>query len=356
MVFRTEPTTCDKIYFCFSYKASSTWYSFLLKPVLTQEDAEWLCTRHLDNPKNFSQKEAEQIRNNERTLHLFAANEPRIQFNMQKLREVHSNNRPVAKIRPTYSDGARKSHFDSQVLPLSTICVGARVEIKGRNIIPQLGLFNGAMGTVVDIVYNEGESPNAGHLPRYVLVKFPSYIGKPFIQTNPKVVPIVPLQRQCNKFCCEQQFIPLRLCFAKTIHSFQGQQAGPVKQGRPENPIQRLVIDLGPRQFESKQAGLSYTAFTRPTTAGNDNDMTSSALYFSGPHMNPARILNIAYSQKTGDIYTAVKNRSRWVKYLQSNKIQTSFSHNRIHSIFEWANNFKASPQQIASFHRMFSN
>jgi PIF1-like helicase len=326
------------------------------QPVLTQEDAEWLCTRHLDNPKSMTQKQAQQIRNDERTLHLFAANEPRNQFNMQKLRETHTSERPVAKIRPTYDDGARKSHFDSQVLPLSTICVGARVEIKGRNILPQLGLFNGAMGTVLDIVYNVGESPNSGNLPRYVLVKFPSYIGKPFINENPKVIPIVPLQRHCSKHCCLQNFIPLRLCFAKTIHSFQGQQAGPVQQGRPENPIQRLVIDLGQRQFESKQAGLSYTAFTRPTTMGREDDITSGALFFSGPHMNPPRIMNIAYSQKTGDIYTAVKNRSRWVKYLQSNKIQTTFTRNQIHCLFHWASNFKASLSQINSFHKMFHN
>jgi hypothetical protein len=101
---------------------------------------------------------------------------------------------------------------------------------------------------------------------------------------------------------------------------------------------------------------LSYTAFTRPTTMGREDDITSGALFFSGPHMNPPRIMNIAYSQKTGDIYTAVKNRSRWVKYLQSNKIKTKFTRNQIHCVFNWASNFKASLSQINSFHKMFQN
>ena len=41
------------------------------------------------------------------------------------------------------------------------ICVGARVAISNVNILPEVGLYNGAIGTVVEIVYNNRpEGPN----------------------------------------------------------------------------------------------------------------------------------------------------------------------------------------------------
>jgi hypothetical protein len=325
------------------------------------DDAECLCRYHLDNTNTITPQQAEQIRNDERTLHLFAANEPRDQFNMQQLRRKHSKNSPVAKLRPTYlgtggnQSKGRRSHFDTQVLPLTMVCIGAKVELRGRNILPQKGLFNGSMGTIVDIVYNEGQSPNAGHLPRYVLVRFPSYNGKPFISSDPKVIPIVPIQRNCTKHCCQQEFIPLRLCFAKTIHAFQGQQAGPVQPGRPENPIQRLVIDLGTRAFEGKSPGLSYTAFTRPTQIGNETNIMDSALYFTGPHMNTARILNIAFKQTNGQVYEAVQHRSKWVKYLQQHTINPTYSRQDIDQVFAWTHKFRPSETQIDAFHSLFT-
>jgi hypothetical protein len=41
----------------------------------------------------------------------------------------------------------------------------AMVEITNMNIEPKWGLFNGAIGTVVDIIFGQGENPNEGHLP-----------------------------------------------------------------------------------------------------------------------------------------------------------------------------------------------
>ena len=56
------------------------------------------------------------------------------------------------------------------------LCVGAKVAIFGINYVPELGLYNGARGTLVDIVYDEGQTPNSKenyHLPKYVVVNFP---------------------------------------------------------------------------------------------------------------------------------------------------------------------------------------
>jgi hypothetical protein len=41
------------------------------------------------------------------------------------------------------------------------ICVVAKVAVSNVNIMPEIGLYNGAIGTVVDIVYrNRLEGPN----------------------------------------------------------------------------------------------------------------------------------------------------------------------------------------------------
>jgi hypothetical protein len=50
------------------------------------------------------------------------------------------------------------------------LCRDAMVEIKKVNIEPKWGLFNGAIGTVVDIIFRQGENPNEGHLPTVVVV------------------------------------------------------------------------------------------------------------------------------------------------------------------------------------------
>jgi hypothetical protein len=43
------------------------------------------------------------------------------------------------------------------------------------NIEPKWGLYNGAIGTVVDIIFRKGEPPNEGHLPTLVVVDLTHY-------------------------------------------------------------------------------------------------------------------------------------------------------------------------------------
>lgn len=71
--------------------------------------------------------------------------------------------------------------------------MGAPVAINGINIVPEAGLYNGARGWVIDIVYDTVEGPNnqlQNHLPRYVVVDFPGLkLGKakPWDENNPTV-------------------------------------------------------------------------------------------------------------------------------------------------------------------------
>jgi hypothetical protein len=69
------------------------------------------------------------------------------------------------------------NHFDARTYNSHTdICVSARVAISNVNILPEKGLYNGAIGTVVKIVYQDRpEGPNNkehNHLPDYMVVNF----------------------------------------------------------------------------------------------------------------------------------------------------------------------------------------
>ena len=72
-----------------------------------------------------------------------------------------------------------KSHFDrNRYVDHTDICVGARVAISKVNFLPEVGLYNGSVGTVNKIVYKTSTvGPNDKqncHLPDYVVVGFPN--------------------------------------------------------------------------------------------------------------------------------------------------------------------------------------
>jgi hypothetical protein len=79
------------------------------------------------------------------------------------------------------------------------LCQGAKVQLKGRNFKPEIGLFNGSMGTVIEIVYDPMTTPHAGDLPRYILVDFPKYKGDSFIPNHKTYVPIPVISKLCSK-------------------------------------------------------------------------------------------------------------------------------------------------------------
>ena len=71
------------------------------------------------------------------------------------------------------------SHFDQKSNDQHTdICVGARVAISNVNFLPEIELYNGAIGDVIEIVYYDRPvGPNNKeryHLPNYVVVDFPN--------------------------------------------------------------------------------------------------------------------------------------------------------------------------------------
>ena len=181
------------------------------------------------------------------------------------------------------------------------------MQIQGHNLEPKWGLFNSALGVVKDIVFANGCNPNHGDMPEYVLVDFPHYIGPAFIKQHPTFVPIAPTSMTCKHRCCKHTYLPLEICWAKTIHTFQGFNAGPSAPNQPPNMIRRIIVDPGTKQFEGNNPGLFYTIMTRATTLGTNK--MDSAIYFTGWNMTKERIKNITRGQH-GKVYKKVFLRS----------------------------------------------
>jgi hypothetical protein len=91
-----------------------------------------------------------------------------------------------------------------------------------KNFEPEWGLFNGAAGNVIEIVYKKGEIPLDGSCPENVIVEIPTYRGPAWMANKPPWVSIPPIEMKCQTHCCSFKFIPLSLAYAKTGHTFQG--------------------------------------------------------------------------------------------------------------------------------------
>jgi ATP-dependent exoDNAse (exonuclease V) alpha subunit len=182
-------------------------------------------------------------------VHILTKWEDVDKINIEKLKAL---NRPIAKILAIHTGGreAKKANsdmakgLDSQLL----LAKGARVMLIA-NIWTEVGLVNGSMGTIQDIIF-EGEGPPS--LPIAVLINFDKYEGPTISNTEGiNVVPIVPIKRTWESkdgTQCSRLQIPICLSWAITVHKSQGLT------------IPKVKIDLGSKEFA---AGLSFVAVSR---------------------------------------------------------------------------------------------
>ena len=116
--------------------------------------------------------------------------------------------------------------------------------------------------------------------------------------------------RFCEKKCCKATFCPLVIAWARTIHLFQGLQAG------PNYPIMKIIADPGTLDFEKINPGIFYTLLSRVSTIGsNAEGCDDSALYFIGSNMSEQRVTKLCYN-KDGTRSLNVQKRDTWVRYL----------------------------------------
>lgn len=115
------------------------------------------------------------------------------------------------------------------------------------NLWQEVGLCNGAAGTVHKILYLENHQPP--DLPIAVLIDFDKYTGPPFFPDRPSCIPIPSITFEWDNDVTRlsRQQLPLRLRYAITIHKSQGQTL-------------KAVIDIG------KSAGCTFAAISRLQT------------------------------------------------------------------------------------------
>ena len=113
---------------------------------------------------------------------------------------------------------------------------GAKVMLT-KNLYQQVGLVNGIRGEVVELVFADDAPPPK--LPLDVVVKFRGYSGgeSSSEERYRSCAPISPVDttRKDGETQVRTQ-LPLRLCWAITMHKSQGQT------------LDKAVIDLGPKE------------------------------------------------------------------------------------------------------------
>lgn len=169
-------------------------------------------------------------------------------------REVAENNftslkslqKPIAEIKAIHSKAsAAKFSADDMggLSPCIYLAVGARVMLT-RNLWTEVGLCNGSLGTIHNIVYASAYEL----FPVAILVQFDTYSGPCF--NNDNVVPIAPCSSTSESYGSnfERTQFPLKLAWAITIHKSQGLT------------LPKVWIDLGSSE---KSPGLTYVALSR---------------------------------------------------------------------------------------------
>ncbi len=176
-------------------------------------------------------------------LRLYPTVEAVVQYNVAKL---EASGKPIATIKAVHTgaNAAKASSDDASGLE-AVICLAksARVMLTS-NLWVEVGLVNGAMGTIEAICYRNGGPPD---LPLALMIKFDHYSG-PTLHDG--TVPITPLRRTWSNsgVQCSRLQLPLKLAWAVTIHKSQGLT------------LTNVVVDVGKKEFS---CGLTYVACSR---------------------------------------------------------------------------------------------
>ena len=232
---------------------------------LSSEQAKWLQNfQHHNLKTKYGNELLQKMHSN--GLFVFPSHAEEWEHNKTKLLEANKQH-PITKIISTNKGPHSKKSDSSKAggLPhTSYLCVGAKVTLTVNTNV-QFGLFNGATGTVVDIIYENGRTNEK--MPSVVMVDFPKYTGPPFLEEHPTVVPIFAVERRIDCCCrgCKRIQVPLRLGWATTIHQCQGRTVG------AGEIYEYIIIHPGTRNFESRNPGALFVALSRAKSAGHGN-------------------------------------------------------------------------------------
>ena len=267
---------------------------------MTEEDCAVLKEIHISK-----QNKATRELIAKKSIYVFARNRDVAKKNLEELQKLVSTENPVAKVTSVKgaSSAFNKTHFRGlgKILPNELlICRGSRIMLTHMNYRPQWKIFNGAMGTIIDIHYSCSTGPNRipeetssdnrplqnplERIPTAVFVKMDIYSGPQYFNTDiypefENVIPFSVLEQgtRCKYDCCYMKNLPFGTSHATTIHKFQGTTVG------YGETICCLVGCPGAKDLENKIGpGLLYVLLGRAKSIGSKADSRKgSSFYFN---------------------------------------------------------------------------
>ena len=185
-------------------------------------------------PADMDMLKSRQVHDDDQALdahtHVFALNADVDDFNSRRLQSlpapsvtIHAKDKWPAEYKdPSMMDAEKRSGLPSAL----TLKAGARV-MRVRNVECNIGLYNGALGSVV------GFMPPSSTVPTAVLVLFDNHrLQAVALERHPSLNGAFPVERSEARFPIRRKnaFVegtrlqfPLRVAFALTIHKCQGQ-------------------------------------------------------------------------------------------------------------------------------------
>ncbi|KAL2499053.1 ATP-dependent DNA helicase [Abeliophyllum distichum] len=202
---------------------------------------------HMFKTRDYSTLTIEEMNNFRYALRLFPTKRAGNEYNRERLIQL---GKLIARIfSKNNCETATKAESDQAKGLEKFLCisVGARVMLRA-NLATHNELVNGAMSTVVDIVYAVNcKSPFDS--PLTIMVDFDNYRGISFRESS-NIIPIPPITsnwKASTGTSCQRTQIPIILCWAITIHKSQGLT------------LDKAVVDIG----EKESLGLTFVALSQ---------------------------------------------------------------------------------------------
>lgn len=165
--------------------------------------------------------------------------------------KLENLNSPIARIAAENNSKAAFTSSDENANGLCNVLylsLGSRIMLR-QNINLSLGLLNGTLGTVIDIIYKKGCGPP--QLPIFVIIKFDGFDGFETLDGNVPISVFNTIWYKTRQKCTRSQ-LPLSLSWACTVHKSQSLT------------LAMTEVDLGDMEF---QLGLTYVALSRVKNA-----------------------------------------------------------------------------------------
>jgi hypothetical protein len=105
---------------------------------------------------NYTQNEMEDLI--EGVLHLYATHQQKNAYNEEMLRRTGTEDNPLAVIECKDETSSNNNKFmfrhlhNTYDMRKTMLCRAAMVELSKTNVMPKWGLYNGALGTIIDII------------------------------------------------------------------------------------------------------------------------------------------------------------------------------------------------------------